>query len=288
MKSTISAIVGVLAVVAIAVVVGAAGSANGEAVGGIGVVVFCALLALLINWIAFVPSYLAKTERYYDLVGALSNVSIAVAAFVLGPGGLRSTLLVTMIVVWAARLGVFLFIRISRDGGDSRFDALKVDPARFLFTWSLQGLWVFLTQAAALSAMASVDSPDLSWIGGVGLAIWVAGFGIESEADRQKRAFRADPANGGRFITTGLWAWSRHPNYFGEITLWCGVALVAAPALSGWQYVTLISPLFVILLLTRVSGIPMLEAKSDKRWGDDPEYLEYRDSTPVLVLRRPH
>jgi steroid 5-alpha reductase family enzyme len=121
----------------------------------------------------------------------------------------------------------------------------------------------------------------------VGLAVWALGFVIEVVADRQKGAFRRQPGNRGRFITTGLWAWSRHPNYFGEITLWTGVALLALPVLSGWQYVTLVSPLFVYLLLTRVSGIPLLEARAEEKWGGDPDYRAYRDRTPPLVPRPP-
>jgi protein-S-isoprenylcysteine O-methyltransferase Ste14 len=114
-----------------------------------------------------------------------------------------------------------------------------------------------------------------------------AGFLLEIVADRQKRRFKADPANAGKFISSGLWAWSRHPNYFGEILLWLGVAMVAAPVLSGWQLVSLISPVFVVLLLTRVSGIPLLEARSDKRWGSEPEYQSYKLNTPVLIPRPP-
>jgi steroid 5-alpha reductase family enzyme len=104
-------------------------------------------------------------------------------------------------------------------------------------------------------------------------------------ADRQKSAFRSDPANAGRFISSGLWAWSRHPNYFGEIVLWVGVALIALPVLSGWQHVTLVSPLFVYLLLTRISGIPPLERRAEEKWGDDPAYRAYVERTPVLWLR---
>jgi steroid 5-alpha reductase family enzyme len=113
------------------------------------------------------------------------------------------------------------------------------------------------------------------------------GFLFEAVADDQKRRFRANPANEGRFIASGLWAWSRHPNYFGEITLWFGIALVALPALSGWQYATLISPVFVYLLLTRISGIPLLEARAKKRWGDEPAFQAYRARTPVLFPRPP-
>ena len=111
------------------------------------------------------------------------------------------------------------------------------------------------------------------------------GFAFEAVADSQKSRFRADPANKGRFIHTGLWAWSRHPNYFGEIVLWIGVAIIALPVLRGWQWVTLISPVFVTLLLTRVSGVPMLEKRADEKWGGQEDYEAYKERTPVLVPR---
>jgi steroid 5-alpha reductase family enzyme len=135
--------------------------------------------------------------------------------------------------------------------------------------------------------MTSVASVPLAGSAVLGTAVWVAGFAIEVVADRQKSRFRADPANRDRFIRTGLWAWSRHPNYFGEITLWVGVALVAAPALAGWQLATLVSPVFVFLLLTRVRGIPLLEARAQQKWGHDPDYQAYRARTPVLLPRPP-
>ena len=128
---------------------------------------------------------------------------------------------------------------------------------------------------------------DLGVVAIIGLLIWAAGFGIEAAADLQKSRFRADPANKGTFIHSGLWAWSRHPNYFGEITLWIGVALIALPVLQGWQYVTLISPVFVILLLTRVSGVPLLEKRADEKWGGQEDYEAYKTRTPVLVPRPP-
>jgi steroid 5-alpha reductase family enzyme len=102
-------------------------------------------------------------------------------------------------------------------------------------------------------------------------------------ADRQKSAFNAKPENKGRFISTGLWSWSRHPNYFGEIVLWIGVAIIALPILRGWQWVTLISPVFIILLLTRISGIPLLERRADQKWGNEAEYQSYKARTSVLV-----
>ncbi len=140
-----------------------------------------------------------------------------------------------------------------------------------------------LTLAAALAAITTTAREDLGVVSFIGLAVWVAGFAVEATADLQKSRFRADPANRGRFISTGLWAWSRHPNYLGEIVLWIGVALVAVPVLRGWQWVTLVSPLFVALLLTRVSGVPLLEKRADEKWGGQPDYEAYKARTPVLV-----
>ena len=153
--------------------------------------------------------------------------------------------------------------------------------------WSLQGLWVLLTAAAALAVITAAQRETFDLLGWIGVAVWLVGFGVEVAADRQKQVFRADPANRDRFITTGLWAWSRHPNYFGEIVLWTGMALLAVPVLSGWRWVVLISPVFVVVLLTRISGIPLLERRGRKRWGDDPAYRAYVDTTPVLVPRPP-
>jgi len=119
----------------------------------------------------------------------------------------------------------------------------------------------------------------------IGLIIWIFGFSMEALADMQKNRFNANPANKGKFIQTGLWSRSRHPNYFGEIVIWIGVAVIALPVLQGWQWVALISPLFVTLLLTRVSGVPLLEKKSDAKWGGQPDYEAYKQCTPVLIPR---
>lgn len=280
----------VLAIV-VAVLVGAAaavaGSVGGLRIGGWPVFALCTAVAYLINWVAFVPAWLRRTERFYDLTGTLTYLTVVVIALVAGSRSSVAMVLGILVAVWALRLGSFLGRRIRREGTDRRFDRVKQDPAQFLVTWTLQALWVVLTAGAALAAMTSATESRFGLIGVVGIVVWLVGFGIEAAADDQKRAFRADPANRGRFITTGLWAWSRHPNYFGEITLWVGVALVALPALSGWQYLTLVSPLFVTLLLTRVSGVPLLEVRGQATWGDDPEYHDYVARTPSLVPRPP-
>ena len=190
-------------------------------------------------------------------------------------------------VVWAARLGSFLFRRVRRSGKDDRFDGIKPSFVRFLNVWTIQGLWVALTIAAALAAITSAVKVDVDAFAIVGGLVWLAGFAIEAMADHQKNRFRADSSSKGQFIRTGLWAWSRHPNYFGEITLWTGIAIIAFPVLQGWQLATLISPVFVFLLITRVSGVPLLEKKADERWGGQAEYEAYKARTSTLFLRPP-
>lgn len=281
-------IVGITAAVVIGALVSWAGSDGSAQVGSIAVFALAGALAFLINWLAFIPSNAAKTEKYYDLTGSITYVTVTLVAVALSSDlDVRALIVAGMVIVWALRLGTFLFRRIRKEGKDGRFDEIKTDALRFFMTWTIQGLWVLLTAAAALAVITSMERKDLGWLAYVGIGVWVVGFGIEVIADRQKSAFKENPSNEGDFISTGLWAWSRHPNYFGEITLWTGIAIVAIPVLSGWQWVTLISPVFVTVLLTKVSGIPMLEKRADERWGDEEAYQEYKKNTPVLIPRPP-
>jgi steroid 5-alpha reductase family enzyme len=283
-----TSVIGIAAATAVGALVAWAGSDGSVVVGSFPVFALCGLLAFAINWLVFIPSNAAKTEKYYDLTGSITYITVTLVAVLLSDDlDARALIVAAMVAVWAARLGTFLFRRISKDGKDSRFDEIKVDPLRFFMTWTIQGLWVLLTAAAAWAIVTGDNRKELGWVAFVGIAIWLAGFGIEVVADRQKSAFRADPSNEGRFIRTGLWAWSRHPNYFGEITLWTGVAIIAVPVLSGWRWFVLISPVFVYLLITRISGVPMLEKKADKRWGGEPDYEQYKAATPELMFRPP-
>jgi steroid 5-alpha reductase family enzyme len=250
--------------------------------------VMCGAIGFILHWIVFVPSYLFQTEHYFDLTGSLSYIATVVAAVLLNPSfDIRDLIICAMIIIWAGRLGSFLFFRIKKDGQDSRFVVMKTKFTWFLMTWTIGGLWVLVTMAAGLAALTSNTTVELGLMGYVGIALWLFGFVVEVTADRQKTRFKNDPQNKGRFITTGIWSWSQHPNYFGEITLWFGLTLLALPVLSGFQLVTLVSPLFVFLLLTRVSGIPLLDRAAKKKWGEDPNYLAYVSGTSKLMLSPP-
>ena len=265
-----------------------AGSVNGATFSGWPVFALCCAVAFIVQWIVFIPAYAYQTEKYFDLAGSLTYITLAlVTCILLGFENERRLLIAGLVLVWAGRLGSFLFLRISKAGEDRRFRSIKTDFLQFLMTWTLQGLWVSVTLAAGLAAMTSDTNLPLDSYALAGTLMWVIGFTIEVVADRQKSAFKAMPENSGRFINTGLWRWSRHPNYFGEIVLWLGVAVIALPVLEGLQYATLISPVFVIVLLTKISGVRMLEHRGHKLWGNEPEYQAYIENTPMLIPMPP-
>lgn len=277
-----------LVLILVAVVLGGllalAGSQHGWSVSGLPGFAIAVIVAYGVQWLAYIPAAIAQTDRYFDATGALTYISVTVLLLVLSPNrDARALLLGALVVVWAARLGSFLFMRNRRSGRDDRFDEIKTSKLRFLGVWTVQGLWVSLTAAAAWICIASAESAPLNWTTWIGLTVWLIGFTIEVVADGQKSRFKSDSRNDGKFIQTGLWSVSRHPNYFGEILLWIGVLVIALPSLQGWQWIALLSPVFVFVLLTRVSGIPLLEEKAQRKWGDDPDYLAYRARTPVLV-----
>jgi steroid 5-alpha reductase family enzyme len=285
-KQDRNALLGVILSILVGLGVAWAVSQGGGTVAGIPVFALAVGMAFVIQWLVFIPSYLLRNESFYDLTGSITYISVTVVALLLSPeiDG-RSILLLALVVIWAVRLGTFLFRRIRRAGKDARFDELKTSFFRFLLTWTLQGLWVSLTLAAALAAITTTTRKGLDIFALIGFLVWALGFAFEVAADAQKSRFRADPANKGKFIQTGVWAWSRHPNYFGEIVLWIGVAIIALPILRGWQWIALISPVFVTLLLTRVSGVPILEKRADEKWGGQDEYEAYKKRTPVLIPR---
>jgi steroid 5-alpha reductase family enzyme len=285
-KTDRNALIAFPVLVIVGLLFGLAGSQGGSSVFGIPLFALLVALAFLIQWLAFVPAFIRRTERFFDLTGSATYISVVTIGILLGAAvDARAILLWALVVIWAVRLGTFLFRRIRRAGKDNRFDDIKPSFIRFLNAWTIQALWVTFTVSAALVAITTTNRRALDLFALIGLLVWLLGFGIEVVADAQKSRFSAKPENHGRFIQTGLWARSRHPNYFGEILLWIGIAVVALPTLRGWQWVTLVSPVFVALLLTRVSGVPLLEKRAYEKWGGQADYETYKRTTPVLIPR---
>lgn len=260
---------------------------NSVKISGISAVYFCALLSLGIQWLAWIPASILKTERFYDLTGGLTY--LIVLGFSLWAGstinslGVREILVTGLVTIWSLRLSSFLYLRIHKRGKDGRFDDLKTSFVRFLIPWTLQGLWIFLTMNVIIVINSqSQPSPPLGITDFIGLFLWITGFLIEVIADNQKSNFNSKQENDGKWIKTGLWSISRHPNYFGEILLWLGIAFFGIACFEGLEFISWISPLFVYLLLTKVSGIPILDKRGIEKWGEEKEYLLYRENTPRL------
>ena len=244
------------------------------------------LLAYVIHWIAYIPAYMFQTEKFYDLTGSVTYLSVVWFVFLstyksisLNFGNL---ILVLLISIWTIRLGLFLFMRIHKAGEDKRFRSIKTSASQFFMTFTLSGLWVTLCSMCALVAISSPEGLVMNALTYVGIILFIIGFGIEIVADNQKTAFRSIEANKDSFITSGLWSKSRHPNYFGEVLLWFAIAVISFSSLEGLQLITLISPVFTYILLVYVSGVRMLEDMNDKKWADNEQYKSYKKNTPML------
>jgi len=243
-------------------------------------------LIFLIQWISFVPAFIFQTEKFFDLFGSLTYLTVILYTLhVTGSTRLSDYIIVGCIAFWAIRLGSFLFLRIHKAGEDRRFRTIKPNFTRFLMTWTLQGMWVSMCLLCVLTALSSFTGVMMNNLFFVGLVIYVLGLVIEIVADQQKTVFRREPKNKDKFITTGLWSLSRHPNYLGEILLWSGIAIMSVSSLQGLQYLTLISPLFVYILLVYISGIRLLENQAEKKWGHLDSYKEYVKNTPSLFFK---
>jgi len=263
---------------------------NSVDIGGFSATIISAAIALGVQWLSWVPASVKQTERFFDITGGVTFLVIVVFSLWAGsqsePPSSREWIVSALVVIWSLRLSSFLFLRIHRTGKDGRFDSLKTSPARFIIPWTLQGLWVFLTMSVVIVINSqSGPAPNLSIWDGLGMALWTLGFGIEVVADAQKTAFNSKLENRGRWIDEGLWARSRHPNYLGEILLWTGISFFGIPCFEGLEMIAWISPIFIFILLTRISGIPILEERAMVRWENDPEYQKYRENTPALVPR---
>ncbi len=271
-----------------AYLVAIAASVDGVFFSGIPIILLCAIVSFLTHWMIAAPSLITSSEKYFDFTGMVATLLLVLTSmFALLSSGaeasIRSVFVATFVSVWTLRLGIFLYKRIVKAGEDIRFRDIKKSLPKFLMTWTLSALWVFLTTVNAITLIALNPLEPIGVFFVVGALLWFLGFSFEVIADRQKKNFSEQPENKGRFITQGLWSVSRHPNYFGEILLWTGIAIIALPFLSSWQFVSLVSPVFVFLLLTRISGLPFLEEKAEKKWGEDKDYIEYKKRTPILV-----
>ena len=285
-----TSIIGTIISIAIGILITLGVSQNSIDFYGVPLLAICFLYSYIIHWIFFIHGYLFQTEHYFDAIGSFTFVSLSFF-LIFTVQDFYAFLICSLVAIWSLRLGSFLFNRVKKTGRDTRFTEMKKNFFWFFLTWNLSALWVYLSYVAGMVAVTSKHSSELTITEYIfcffGFLVWLAGFIIEVVADNQKKKFKEDLNNKDKFISQGLWAWSRHPNYFGEILLWIGITIIAIPIFKNWDYLALISPIFIYYLLVNVSGIPMLERAADQKWGNNEDYISYKDKTNILFLKKP-
>ena len=251
-------------------------------------ITYAVIISFLLQWTLFIPAYFFQTEKFFDISGSINYISIVIyiyfSNYITYGFNLGNLILSLLIFIWAIRLGVFLFLRIQKDGEDKRFRSIKPSPTKFFMTWTLQATWISICSLCALTGISSDRGIIINNLFFLGLTFFVVGFFIEVVADNQKTKFRKNPKNKNAFIKSGLWSYSRHPNYLGEISIWTGISIISFSSLSNLQFVTLISPIFTYIILVYVSGVRLLEERGNKKWGNLKDYKEYIKKTPRLLF----
>ncbi len=243
-------------------------------------------MALLLNAAVFVIAYLKQTDKLTDITYAGTFLLIAAVLFAMCAGAGPSLAILLMVGLWSLRLGIFLGVRIHKIGRDKRFDGVRENFRKFAAFWLGQGFSAWVIMLPAIYVLDLMPDEIGAW-SAIGLAVFTLGFVLEAAADQQKYEFLNNPKNRGKWIESGLWGYSRHPNYLGEILVWLGIYLFAVPYLSGWQIaIAAISPLWIAGLLIFVTGIPKTEAGADHKWGKNPAYRAYKKRVPVLIPKR--
>ena len=243
-------------------------------------------ISLLIQAVFFAFAATFKTDKVTDLSYGLTFVVMAIVLYLdSGPRRLPPLMLAGMIVAWGVRLAVYLLMRVIHMGRDARFDGVREQFWPFFKFWLGQAIAVWLIMLP-VTLWFSRPGPWTTWMT-AGCLIWAAGLLIETVADAQKFAAKRRRGGGNRWMDTGLWKYSRHPNYFGELLCWWGVFVYVAGSFTGWQWAGVIGPLTLTYLLLNVTGIPTLEASARKKWGANADYQAYVRRTSRLMLWPP-
>jgi len=249
--------------------------------------IYAFLIILVLQIIFFIYAAVKKTDKVTDLSYGLTFVITSLSIYFLNIeySSIFKILLLATVVIWGLRLAIYLFVRIIKTGKDKRFDGVRENFKKFGSFWLLQAISIFVILLPTTYILISKDEMSLNWISYIGLGISVLGIVIESIADSQKFVFKNKSSNKGKWISTGLWKYSRHPNYLGEIMMWVGIFLYCLVYINGIGFITILSPIYITVLLVAVSGIPTLEKEYDKRYRGSKQYQDYKKNTGILFPR---
>ncbi|KAG9148448.1 hypothetical protein Leryth_016917 [Lithospermum erythrorhizon] len=243
-----------------------------------------AIVTVAYQFMFFVITALLKIDKVTDFAGSTNFVILAILTLIVkGSWHFRQITLSLLVAVWGLRLGLFLLMRILQWGEDRRFDEMRSNLGKLAAFWIFQAVWVWSVSLPVTIVNASDNDPDLDPRDVIGWIMWIVGIGIEATADQQKLTFKNSQENRGKWCNVGLWKYTRHPNYFGEIFLWWGIFVASTPVLEGAEWLVVLGPVFLTLLLLFVSGIPLLEESADKKYGNVSAYRTYKQETSPLV-----
>lgn len=243
------------------------------------------LIAVLFVYMSlwFLVSFLKKRNDVADVAWGLGFVLMTWTSYFLsGDSGVRGILVGILVSVWGLRLAWHIHARNKGKAEDYRYLAWRKEWGKWFYLRSyfqvylLQGLFLFLIVLPVLLINKSTGTA-LGLLDIVGVVVWLLGFYFEAVGDAQLARFIKDPANKGKLMQSGLWAYTRHPNYFGEVTQWWGIWIIALSVSGGW--LAIIGPITITFLILKVSGIPMLERKME----ENPDFAEYKRKTSVFI-----
>ena len=244
------------------------------------ILIYSLLIIIAVNVAAYIWAYYKQSDHLTDISYSLCFIGLSIYLLLRsGDLSVERLLLAAMVVLWGVRLGGFLFYRINKMGRDYRFDAFRGSWSGFLKFWILQSVSIWIIALPVIIGLSATQPQFLF----AGLAIWFMGWIIETVADYQKFRFKSDPIHKDDFISIGLYSKIRHPNYLGEILIWSGIFIYTIPVLSGWSWLAVISPLWLIILLVFISGIPLIDSNAIKKYGNEQAYKDYRRKSWYLL-----
>lgn len=237
-------------------------------------------ISFFINLIMFLIAFWKQTDKLTDITYSLTFIALVFLSYTNSEKSFVDLVILILVIIWAVRLGLFLMSRVSALGKDDRFDKMRPKFFSFLGFWCLQALSVFIVSLSFLLAFIAVRKIPTS-IFYIGLMVAIIGLIIESLADYQKNRYKTKNRN--LFMSVGLWKFIRHPNYLGEILFWVGIFLISFSYTQNYFWIAMIGPAWIILLLTKVSGIPLLEKKWEKKYGSMSSFREYQKRSWRLI-----
>lgn len=239
-------------------------------------------ITLLYQTIFCIYATVTHSETLTDFAG-ISNFLILALYTLPTPLSPRPLLASRITFAWGLRLGGYLLFRILQWGSDNRFHTFRGKASKQILFFGVQAVWVWLTALAVQLVNISKVQPPLASLDVIGASLSIVGILVEAVSDVQKFRHKSGDPQNKRWLETGLWKYSRHPNYFGEILMWIGVYLIALSSLEGWAHLAVLSPVFTFYILFYVSGVPILERRNDARFKDDQNYQLYKKNTSILV-----